>query len=127
MNNEAYIDFCFIREDRGGFSSVIDNMLKSMFVNQRLSWYLDEKKIDGAEMVVAEIKGMSTWKSEEEAMVYFEENADVLFWEYLQGYKMFIYPASTPGMHAKKSCATKNSPILKQESTTGGGCACAGH
>jgi hypothetical protein len=43
-------------------------------------------------MVIAEVKGMSDWNSEEETILFLEENADEKFWEYLQGYKMFIYP-----------------------------------
>jgi hypothetical protein len=35
---------------------------------------------------------MSDWFSEEETIQYIEEHAGEKFWEYLQGYKMFIYP-----------------------------------
>lgn len=43
-------------------------------------------------MVIAEIKGMSDWGSEDETIQFIEEHAGEKFWEYLQGYKMFIYP-----------------------------------
>jgi predicted metalloprotease with PDZ domain len=92
MTSETYIDFCFVRPEQGNFASSIDELLKSLFAKKKLNWYLEEKTLDQAEMVVAEIKGMSDWTSEEEAIRYIEENAGESFWEYLQGYKMFIYP-----------------------------------
>lgn len=94
MNNETYIDFCFVREVSGHFSEKIDEMLKVLFKGLRLNWYLDEKTDGNAEIVIAEVKGMSRFTSEEEACTYLEENAGQEFWEYLQGYKMYIYPAS---------------------------------
>ncbi|TDL66596.1 hypothetical protein E2R56_21280 [Rhodococcus qingshengii] len=97
MNSETYLDFCFIREQTGDFAADIDELLKSMFGKKRLNWFLEEKTIDGAEMVIAEVKGMSDWSSEEETILFLEDHADSKFWEYLQGYKMFIYPA-------KKGC-----------------------
>ncbi|MBI0578871.1 hypothetical protein IEC97_16010 [Neobacillus cucumis] len=93
MTSETYIDFCFIRSESGGFAKEIDQILKETFANKRLNWFLEEKTMDEAEMVVAEIKGMSDWGSEEETIMFLEENAGEKFWEYLQGYKMFIYPA----------------------------------
>jgi hypothetical protein len=92
MTSETYIDFCFMRTELGGFASEIDELLKNTFGLKRLNWFLEEKLIDGAEMVVAEIKGMSDWSSENEAIQFLEENAAEIFWKYLQGYKMFIYP-----------------------------------
>ncbi|MED3562974.1 hypothetical protein [Bacillus xiapuensis] len=92
MTSETYIDFCFIRPQSGGFAQEIDQILKETFANKRLNWFLEEKTIDKAEMVVVEIKGMSNWGSEEETIQYLEDNAGEKFWEYLQGYKMFIYP-----------------------------------
>ena len=92
MTSETYIDFCFVRPQAGGFSGEIDELLKSLFAKKRLNWYLEEKVVEGAEMVIAEIKGMSSWVSEDETIKFIEENAGEKFWEYLQGYKMFIYP-----------------------------------
>jgi hypothetical protein len=92
MTSETYIDFCFVRQEAGGFSHEIDELLKTTFSKKRLNWFLEEKTLDGAEMVIAEIKGMSDWGSEEETIQFIEENAGDEFWEYLQGYKMFIYP-----------------------------------
>lgn len=92
MTSETYLDFCFMRGQSGGFSTEIDGILKEIFGMKRLNWFLEEKTIEGAEMVIAEVKGMSDWTSEEETIVFLEKNASDKFWEYLQGYKMFIYP-----------------------------------
>lgn len=92
MTSETYIDFCFMRAESSGFAAEIDELLKSLFGKKRLDWFLEEKTVDGTDMVVAEIKGMSNWGSEEETIQFIEENAGEKFWEYLQGYKMFIYP-----------------------------------
>jgi predicted metalloprotease with PDZ domain len=97
MNSETYLDFCFIREQTGDFAADIDKLFKDMFGKKRLNWFLEEKTIDGAEMVIAEVKGMSDWDTEEETIFFLEDHADSKFWEYLQGYKMFIYPV-------KKGC-----------------------
>lgn len=94
MNNETYIDFCFIRKHIGEFNLEIDQLLKSIFKEKGLNWYLEEKIVEDAEMVVAELKGMSNWGSEEETIQFLEENAGEKFWEYLQGYKIFIYPVT---------------------------------
>lgn len=101
MNSETYVDFCFIRHTAGDFSMEIDRILKELFKGARLKWYLDEKTEAGLEIVVAEIKGMSKWQSEAEAIEYIENNADEAFWEYLQGYQMNVYPARGCG-----SCGT---------------------
>lgn len=102
MNNETYIDFCFIRKVTGQFASEIDKLLRSIFDGKRLNWYLEEKIIEGAEMVVAEVKGMSNWGSEDETIQFLEGHAGDQFWEYLQGYKIFIYP----DMKGCSSCGT---------------------
>lgn len=101
MNNETYLDFCFIREMAGGFAGEIDSILQDLFKGKRLNWYLEEKTANGAEIVVAEVKGMSNWHSEDETIDYLEVNAGESFWEYLQGYKMYIYPAKGCGTSAK--------------------------
>jgi hypothetical protein len=93
MTSETYIDFCFIRAESGNFAAEIDELLKHTFEKKRLNWYLEEKTIDGADMVIAEVKGMSDWASEEETILFLEEHAEDKFWEYLQGYKLYIYPA----------------------------------
>lgn len=92
MNNETYLDFCFMREASGHFASEIHRMLTDLFKGIRLNWYLDEKTKDGVDIVVAEVKGMSRWESEEETIRFIEEHADEAFWSYLQGFQMNIYP-----------------------------------
>ncbi|WP_071396269.1 hypothetical protein [Bacillus tuaregi] len=93
MNSETYLDFCFVREKAGDFAVEIDRLLTELFKDIRLNWYLDEKTEDGIEIVVAEVKGMSRWQSEEETIEFIEEHADEEFWQYLQGYQMNVYPA----------------------------------
>lgn len=101
MNNETYLDFCFIRSAVGNFASEVDNLLSKVFEGVRLNWYLEEKTVEGTEVVVAEVKGMSYWRSESEIIQHLEEKAEEAFWEYLQGYKLFVYPA---GMKGCNSC-----------------------
>jgi hypothetical protein len=103
MNSETYLDFCFIRKASGDFKAEVDSMLTKLFEGVRLNWYLDEKKEDGVEIVVAEVKGMSKWQSEDETIEYIENHAEESFWDYLQGYKMFIYPAK----RGCNSCGTQ--------------------
>ena len=99
MNSETFLDFCFVREAKGDFSSEIETMLEHLFKGIRLHWYLEEKRMEDAEMVIAEVKGMSRWQSEDEVIEYLEEKAGEGFWQYLQGYKMFVYPV-------KKGCSS---------------------
>jgi hypothetical protein len=103
VNSEAYLDFCFVREERGGFAAEIEGLLKTVFRGIRVNWYLEEKRVEGADIVVAEVKGMAPWKSEEETLHYLEEQAGETFWEYLQGYQMYIYPNNPKGCG---SCGT---------------------
>ncbi|CAG9607252.1 hypothetical protein [Pseudoneobacillus rhizosphaerae] len=103
MNSEAYLDFCFVREARGGFAVEIEALMESVFQGIRVNWYLEEKSAEGADIVVAEVKGMAPWKTEEETLHYLEEHAGEAFWEYLQGYQMYIYPNNPKGCG---SCGT---------------------
>ncbi|MCK6259072.1 hypothetical protein LCY76_21100 [Fictibacillus sp. KIGAM418] len=93
MNNETYLDFCFIRNTAGGFSGVIDGMFRELFGGQRLHWYLDEKKCGDIEMVTAEVKGMSVWESEAAVLAHLEQQGTEMFWKYIQGCQFSIYPA----------------------------------
>jgi hypothetical protein len=101
MNNETYLDFCFIREAVGNFTEEINGIFTNLFDGVRLNWYLEEKTAENAEIIVAEVKGMSYWRSEEEVLKHLEEHANERFWDYLQGYKLFVYPA---GMRGCNSC-----------------------
>lgn len=92
MNSETYLDLCFVREHVGEFSNLIDQLLTDLFKGMRVNWYLDEKVTEGADVVVAEIKGMTRFQSEEEVIEHIEIHAQDDFWSYLQGYKMFVYP-----------------------------------
>ncbi|MDF9761931.1 MULTISPECIES: hypothetical protein [Peribacillus] len=91
MNSETYLDFCFIKEASGNFAVEIDMLLSDLFKDVRLNWYLDEKSIDGVDIVVAEVKGMSRWESEEEAIEFIEIHAGDLFWKHLHGYQLNVY------------------------------------
>ena len=97
MNNETYLDFCFIREFKGNFADEIHHLLTELFSGVKLNWFLEEKVEQGAEIVVAQIKGMGKWGSEEETIQFIEEHANETFWNYLQGFQMFIYPAKMGG------------------------------
>ncbi len=97
MNNETYLDFCFVRVVQGNFSQEIDILLSSLFKDVKLNWFLEEKVEQGAEIVIAQVKGMSNWRSEEETIQFLEDQAGKDFWEYLQGYQMYIYPANMRG------------------------------
>lgn len=103
MNNETFIDLCFIRSVTGNFFEEINEMFTTLFAGIRLNWYLEEKSVEGGEMVLAEIKGMSPWSSEAESLQFLEKNASKAFWQNLQGYKMFIYPVTMRGC---SSCGT---------------------
>jgi hypothetical protein len=103
LNSEAYLDFCFVRERQGGFATEIHSLMKEVFQGIRVNWYLDEKSAEGADIVVAEVKGMAPWKSEEETLHFLEEKAGDRFWQYLQGYQMYIYPNHPKGCG---SCGT---------------------
>ena len=103
MNNETYLDFCFVRKTQGNFCKEIDELFSALFTGLYLNWFLEEKIEQGADIVIAEVKGMSEWRSEEETIQFLEDQAGETFWEYLQGYQMFIYPANTRGCY---SCGT---------------------
>ncbi|MED4691909.1 hypothetical protein [Peribacillus frigoritolerans] len=99
MNSETYFDFCFVKEATGNFAAEIDKLLSDLFNGFRLNWYLDEKSMNGIDIVVAEVKGMSGWESEEETIEFIENHADARFWKYLQGYQINVYSA-------KRGCNT---------------------
>lgn len=99
MNSETYFDFCFVKEATGNFAAEIDKLLSDLFKGVRLNWYLDEKSIDGADIVVAEVKGMSNWESVVETIEFIENHAEDTFWEYLHGFQMNVYSA-------KRGCNT---------------------
>ncbi|MDZ5471604.1 hypothetical protein SM124_07565 [Bacillus sp. 31A1R] len=91
MNNETYLDFCFVKPSTENFSKEIDNILSEVFKNVRVNWYLEEKSIEGAQVVVAEVKGMSRFDSEDDVITHLEKNGGEEFWNYLQGYQLYVY------------------------------------
>ena len=103
MNNETYLDFCFVRKTQGNFSKEINDLFSALFTGLNLNWFLEEKVEQGADIVIAQVKGMSKWRSEEETIQFLEDHAGKDFWEYLQGYQMYIYPVTMGGC---SSCGT---------------------
>lgn len=91
MNNETLIDFCFIRSICEGFKKEVDELLQSLFMEHHLYWYLDERQDAGAVIIVAELRGISMWESEEEVLNFLEKRGTSQFWEYLQGYQIQVF------------------------------------
>ncbi|MDL4841916.1 hypothetical protein [Aquibacillus rhizosphaerae] len=90
--SETYLDFCFIQEVSGELATNVQSMFEQLFKYERLHWYLDAKQEEGAEIVVAEVKGMSRWETEQEVIDYLEETANEDFWSTLQGYQFQVLP-----------------------------------
>ncbi|GAA0324729.1 hypothetical protein GCM10008967_14150 [Bacillus carboniphilus] len=101
MKSEVFIDFCFIRKPEGNFKQVILDSFAQLF-EKSLHWYASEKMTEEMELVLAEVKGMGKFQSEEEVMDYLEAHAPMEFWGWLQGYQINVYP-NTKGC---KSCGT---------------------
>ncbi|MFD1037756.1 hypothetical protein ACFQ3N_04940 [Virgibacillus byunsanensis] len=98
MASETYLDFCFVQKKAGTLGAKVYSSFEKIFKRERrLHWYLDEKEENGAEIVVAEVKGISRWGSEEEVIEYLEETAEEDFWNALQGYQFQVLPV-------KKGC-----------------------
>lgn len=103
MISETYIDFCFIRKAAtGDFSAEIDEMLCRLYKGTCLKWHVHEKAEQDVQIVTAEMKGMSGWQSDDEAIDYIEKDGDDLFWDYLQGYQIAVYPQ----MRGCESCGS---------------------
>ncbi len=75
MNNETYLDFCFVRKTQGNFSKEINDLFSALFTGLYLNWFLEEKIEQGADIVIAQVKGMSKWRSEEETIQFLEDQA----------------------------------------------------
>jgi hypothetical protein len=91
--NETLIDFCFIREVQGGFKEEVDGWLLNVFGHQLLHWYIEESVRKGAEMVVAEIRGLSTWQTEQEILHELDTKGGALFWNTIQGCRLQVFSA----------------------------------
>lgn len=93
MISETYIDFCFIRKKaEPDFAKEIDRMLQRLYYETRLEWNIHGREEQDVQIVLAEIKGMSRWQTEDEAIDFIETETDDQFWDYLQGYQVAVYP-----------------------------------
>ncbi|MDC3417864.1 hypothetical protein [Aquibacillus salsiterrae] len=92
QKSETYLDFCFIRKKNGFLKAEVQSMFERLFHSERLHWYLDIKERDGVEIVVAEVKGMSSWNSENEVIDYLEAHASEDFWTLLHGLQFNVFP-----------------------------------
>ncbi len=93
--SETYLDFCFIQEPTGTLTEFVNHNFQELFkFERRLHWHLEEKTEEGAEIVVAEVKGMSRWASSEDIIEFLETHAEDRFWKTLQGYQFKVYPVS---------------------------------
>ncbi|MUT67975.1 hypothetical protein [Paenibacillus sp. NEAU-GSW1] len=91
MNVEFFLDLCFIREHEPEpihrFEQAVQKQLDHLFSGTG-SWYTEGKQQDQADIVVAEVKGMAKWQSEEDIVAYIEANAAPPFMAWLQGYRI---------------------------------------
>lgn len=92
MPSETYLDFCFVQKETGTLGHDVESMFQQLFKRERLHWYLDDKQKNGVEIIVAEVKGMSRWISEEQVIDHLEEKATEQFWNHLQGYQLQVLP-----------------------------------
>jgi len=90
MKNELVLDLCFIRPIQGGFEREIQTELQNIF-GEKLTWYLDVKQQEELEVVVAELRGIGSWSSEDEVMSKIEELASDTFFTWLQGYRIQLF------------------------------------
>ncbi|MGP4081764.1 hypothetical protein ACTWQL_17800 [Pseudalkalibacillus sp. R45] len=91
MISEVYIDLCFIRKPQTDFKGFIEQEFRQLFPST-IHWYLDVKVGEDFEMIIAELRGMGRWQSEEEVMAHLDKHGSERFWDYLQGVQMNIYP-----------------------------------
>lgn len=91
MKSEVMLDLCFIREQQGDFDMAIQDELMTIFGN-KLHWYLDAKAGEEIDIVVAEVRGMGPWASEDEIMYFIEGKASDHFFTWLQGYRIQVFP-----------------------------------
>ncbi|SET02483.1 hypothetical protein SAMN05216389_104210 [Oceanobacillus limi] len=95
MLSETFLDFCFVEKETGNLSNKIESTFEGLFKHERrLHWYLNKKVENGLEIIVAEVKGISKWQTEDEVIDYLESNAEEGFWNSLQGYQLQVLPVS---------------------------------
>ena len=103
MKNETFLDFIFIQEAIGGFSSNVRQLLQMPFQEQSLHCSLKEKTENGLDILIMKVKGKSSWFSEKAMMNHLDKHVDDEFWELLQGYQCKIYR----GVKGCQSCGNK--------------------
>ncbi|MFD0698181.1 hypothetical protein ACFQZT_29325 [Paenibacillus sp. GCM10027628] len=103
MPSEYALNLCFIREHTESlFLTAIDKELYRLFAGKG-TWYIDEREESGLDIAVAEVKGLAAWASEDEVILYIEENMlpvsipDSECWEHLQGYQVKVSPKADAG------------------------------
>lgn len=102
MRAEFFMDLCFIRgsaERTIDFAQKVEEQLEQLFAD-KAKWYLESKKEDHIDIVLAEVKGSGDWDKEEDIVNYIQENASDSFINWLQGYRIEI---DIKGKH--ESCA----------------------
>lgn len=96
MKSEFFLDLIFIRSKGGGaddFTDAVEALLEPLF-SGKAYWYVECKQEHAneheqeLEIARVEVKGQGFWDSEEQLLAYLEENAEPLFWEWLQGYRV---------------------------------------
>jgi hypothetical protein len=101
MGSEIVFDLCFVRDQCEDFETRIHDELMVIFEN-KLHWYIDYKCKENLEIVVAEVKGVGSWISEDELLTYIEEKASEQFFIWLQGYHLQLFPVVRGGFCCAK-------------------------
>jgi hypothetical protein len=96
MRSECCLDFCFVRSHQGNFAEDIDHQLFRLFEDS-LYWYLEYKVDNGLDIVVAEVRGLGNWQTENELLDYLDEKGNSLFWEWLKGFRFQVFSMKSEG------------------------------
>ncbi|NEW05833.1 hypothetical protein GK047_07350 [Paenibacillus sp. SYP-B3998] len=103
MPCEFALDLCFIREHtQSPLQTVIDQQLHGLFVGKG-TWYIDHREEEGLDIVVAEVKGLATWETEDDILRYIEESVETDVasesdcWDYLLAYQVKVSPKLDAG------------------------------
>ncbi|OAS13450.1 hypothetical protein [Paenibacillus oryzisoli] len=103
MPSEFALDLCFIREHaQSPFYMIIEQQMSELFAGKG-TWYVDHREQEGLDIAVAEVKGLSTWESEDDVLSYIEEYAgsglpaELDCWIHLQGYQVKVMPKADAG------------------------------
>lgn len=99
MPSEFAFDAVFIREtgcSRVRFGETIELELRRMF-GEWASWHAETKREQGLEIAVVEMKGLSPWSSEDEAIEGLESRMESECWDWLNGYRLRVIPKEDAG------------------------------